>query len=224
MNPKEYEVLICEHFRREGYKAETTSYTNDFGVDVFAAKGNEKIAIQAKMYGNNRKINRQMVMELHGAKDYFDCSKAIIVTDGDFLADAISVAEKLNIEILKLPSLSLPVKIIKASNNTTFEQIWEDYIIPLQGKILTRSNGNINEIVRVDWSQIERKTSNGNINLIKIEIFKLTINKLLQDGSITRDFVNQNYVGRASSGVILILAQVPFFQVSSRPAGLTYLK
>lgn len=33
--------------------------------------------------GKVRKINRQMLMELHGAKDYFDCSKAIKVTDGE---------------------------------------------------------------------------------------------------------------------------------------------
>lgn len=30
------------------------------------------------MYGNNRRINRQMVMKLHGGKDFFDFSRAII--------------------------------------------------------------------------------------------------------------------------------------------------
>ena len=65
------------------YIGKATSYSNDYGVDVFATKGKEKIAVQAKMYGGGtRKINRQMVMELHGAKDYFDCTKAIIGTDG----------------------------------------------------------------------------------------------------------------------------------------------
>ena len=93
MHPRQFEELVCEHVRKQGYTAETTSYCNDYGVDVFATKGKERIAVQAKMYGNTtRKVNRQMVMELHGAKDYFDCSKGVIATDGALLRDAITVA------------------------------------------------------------------------------------------------------------------------------------
>ena len=225
MTPKQFEELVCEHFRNKGYKAEATSYSNDYGVDVFATKGKETIAVQAKMYGGGtRKINRQMVMELHGAKDYFDCSKAVIATDGILLADATEVANKLKIEILNLDS-SVPLTTKKpALNDKTFDSIWEKYIIPLQGKTLTRDNGETNEIVKVNWSEIERLTSNGNKGKIKIEIFKQAINKLLTDGSITRDYINQNYVGRASSGVILILSQVPFFRLTDKPTGLIYIK
>lgn len=224
MNPKQFEELVCEHFRKKGYEAKTTTYNNDYGVDVFAIKGKERIAIQAKMYGSGRKINRQMVMELHGAKDYFDCTKAVIATDGSFLADAIEVAKKLKIEILYIDSAQ-PLPIKKPSTaGKTFEAIWEKYIIPLQGKTLIRENGETNQIVKANWSEIERLTSNGNKGRIKIEIFKQAVNKLLQDGSITRDYINQNYVGRASSGIILILSQVPFFQLTDKPTGLKYIK
>jgi restriction system protein len=225
MTPKQFEDLVCEHFRNKGYKAEATSYSNDYGVDVFAIKGKEKIAIQAKMYGGGtRKVNRQMVMELHGAKDYFDCTKAIIATDGILLADALEVATKLKIEILNIDS-SVPIANKKStSSEKTFDSIWEKYIIPLQGKTLTRDNGETNEILKVNWSEVERLTSNGNKGKIKVEIFKQAINKLLKDGSITRDYINQNYVGRASSGVILILSQVPFFQLTDRPNGLKYIR
>jgi hypothetical protein len=220
MNPRQYEEFVCEYFRRKGYQAETTSYSGDYGVDVFATKGKEKIAVQAKMYGDGRKINRQMVMELHGAKDFFDCTKAVIATDGTFLPDAIKVAEKLKIEILTLDSLqSLPTA---KSNGKTFEDIWERYIIPLQGKTLTRGNGETNKILKVDWSCVERITSNGSKGKIKIEIFKQTVNKLLKDGYITRDEINQNYSGRASSGVVLVLSQVPFFKKTDNPIGLQY--
>jgi restriction system protein len=225
MNPKQFEELVCEYFRNKGYEAKTTSYINDYGVDVFATKGKEKIAIQAKMYGSGtRKINRQMVMELHGAKDYFDCTKAIIATDGVLLSDALEVAKKLKIEVLNISS-SLPLTAIKkTTNDKTFDDIWEKYIIPLQGKTLTRESGETNKIVKVNWSEVERITSNGNKGKIKVEIFKQAINKLLTDGLITRDYINQNYVGRASSGVILILSQVPFFQLTDRPTGLKYIK
>lgn len=225
MTPKQFEDLVCEYFRNKGYKAESTSYSNDYGIDVFATKGKEKIAIQAKMYGGGtRKINRQMVMELHGAKDYFDCTKAVIATDGVLLVDAIEVANKLKIVVLNINS-SVPLTVKKAtSNDKTFDSIWEKYIIPLQGKTLTRDSGETNEILKVNWSEVERLTSNGNKGKIKVEIFKQAINKLLVDGLITRDYINQNYVGRASSGVILILSQVPFFKLTEKPVGLVYTK
>lgn len=225
MNPKQFEELVCEHFRNKGYEANTTSYSNDYGVDVFAIKSKEKIAIQAKMYGKGtRKINRQMVMELHGAKDYFDCTKAVIATDGILLPDASEVAKKLRIEILYIDSsIALTTKKI-ISNDNTFEGIWEKYIIPLQGEILTRNSGETNKIVKVNWSEVERITSTGKTGKIKIEIFRQAVNRLLQDGSITRDYINQNYVGRASSGVILILSQVPFFQLTDKPTGLKHIR
>lgn len=225
MTPRQFEELVCEHFRNKGYEAKTNSYVGDYGVDVFATKGKEKIAVQAKMYGSGtRKINRQMVMELHGAKDYFDCTKAVIATDGILLADALEVANKLKIQILNVDS-SVPFSSKKSlQSDKTFDSIWEKYIIPLQGKTLTRDNGETNEIVKVNWSEVERLTSNGNKGKIKVEIFKQAINKLLADGSITRDYINQNYVGRASSGVILILSQVPFFKLTDKPTGLKYIK
>ncbi|MEO9257323.1 MAG: restriction endonuclease [Crocinitomicaceae bacterium] len=229
MNPRQFEEFVCEHFRQQGYKTELTAYSNDYGIDGFAIKGKQKIAIQSKMYGHTtRKINRQMVMELHGAKDFFDCSKAVIATDGTFLQDALVVAEKLKIEILYLSEIQKSISTIKPTTKSktskTFEQIWEDHVIPLQGKILTRSSGETNQIIKVDWSGIERKTSNGNNGKIKIEIFKQAVNRLLTDGSITRDYINQNYVGRASSGIILILSQIPFFKLTEKPTGLKYEK
>ena len=227
MNPRQFEELVCEHFQQQGYKTELTSYSNDYGIDGFATKGKEKIAIQSKMYGHTtRKINRQMVMELHGAKDFFDCTKAVIATDGAFLTDALTVAEKLKIEILYINNFQPTKPKPSPKNNTdeTFEQIWENYIVPLQGKTLTRNNGETNQILKADWSGVERFTSNGNKGKIKIEIFKQAINKLLTDGFITRDYINQNYVGRASSGIILVLSQVPYFKLTDKPTGLKYEK
>ena len=167
-----------------------------------------------------------MVMELHGAKDFFDCTKAVIATDGAFLTDALTVAEKLKIEILYINNFQPTKPKPSPKNNTdeTFEQIWENYIVPLQGKTLTRNNGETNQILKADWSGVERLTSNGNKGKIKIEIFKQAINKLLTDGFITRDYINQNYVGRASSGIILVLSQVPYFKLTGKPTGLKYEK
>jgi restriction system protein len=221
MNPRQFEEFVCDQYRRQGYKVELTSYTNDYGVDAFAVKGKQKIAVQAKMYGSStRKINRQMVMELHGAKDFFDCTKAVIATDGEILPDALQVANKLKIEVLIL-NATAPIKPKQPKKQAgSFNDIWERFIIPLQGKTLVRSNGDTNKIIKADWSGIQRITSNGKSGTIKIEIFKYAVNKLLKDKFITRDDINQNYAGRASSGIILILSQVPFFCLTASPIGL----
>jgi hypothetical protein len=221
MNPRQFEEYVCDHYCKQGYKAEVTSYTGDCGVDVFATKGKEKLAIQAKMYGNStRKINRQCVMELHGAKDYFDCTKAVIATDGTLLPEAINVAKKLKIEILY--NINVVKTLSRNSKDKSFESIWERCILPLQGKTLMKSNGETNLIVKADWSGIERISSNGKDGKIKIEIFKWAITKLLATGKVTRDEINQNYTGRAASGIVLILAQVPFFEQTQNPTGLAY--
>lgn len=221
MRPDEYEQIVADHFKKQGFTVEVSSYTNDYGVDVFATKGKIKIAIQAKMFGNTaRKINRQMVMELHGAKDYFDCSKAVIATDGVLIDNAMEVADKLGIGVINIPAVKTTKNYEVKGNEEGFEEIWEKYVMPLQGCNLKRKNGDTNKIIKVDWSGIERITSNGNRQKIKIEIFKKTVNYLLKNGSITRRYINEEYQERASSGIVLILSNTEIFTQTENPTGL----
>ncbi|MBC8484512.1 MAG: restriction endonuclease [Bacteroidetes bacterium] len=213
MTPDQYEKFVADYFRNKKYEVEETSYTNDYGVDAFAKKDGGKIAIQAKMYGDSsRKINRQMVMEFYGAKDYFDCDKGIIVTDGVIIDNAKDVAAKLGIEVLFLSPSNLDYE----SKKTEFDEIWENHIKPLEGKTIYRDNGKTNKIIRVDSGCIERETSNGNRQKIDIEIFKKTINHIFTFGSITRQKINDEYSKRASSGIVLILGQLPMFFLNTK--------
>lgn len=178
MKPREYEEYIRELFNKQGYTTELTPQSGDYGIDIFATKGREKIAIQVKMYGNSRKVNRSMIMELHGAKDYFGCNKAILVTNGEIMPDAIEVANRLQIDlqIIDYPdkttktaegtlySSASPKKVqdieSKSSNifftneEYTFDSIWETYIMPLKGKTLYNNRGKENIITNVDWAGI----------------------------------------------------------------------
>lgn len=226
MRPDEYEHLVASYFADLGYEVEITSYTNDYGLDVIACKDNEKIAIQAKMFGDtSRKINRQMVMELHGAKDYFDCDKAIIATNGEVIENAREVSTKLDIDILCISADHIPnTTVEKPDGHGTFEEFWEEYIIPLEGTTLRRDSGKSNQIVKVDWSGIKRLTSNNKPQTIKIEIFKKTFQYLLEYETITRDYINKEYSGRASSGIILILSNTPLIEKISDPFGLKLIK
>lgn len=157
MKPYEFEQLVCDHYRQKGYRVQTTSASNDYGIDVFAEKKGEKIAVQVKMYGGStRKVNRQTMMELYGAAAYFDCTKAVLATDGEVLTDAKEVAHKLGIDILFIqPDRKISMPSASSAEWSLADIIWEKYIMPLAGKTLTRDNGKTNRIVNVDWSGIE---------------------------------------------------------------------
>lgn len=236
ITPRQYEFLVAEHFTARGYTTSVTAYSNDYGLDVLAENNAERIAIQAKLYGRtSRKVNRQMIMELYGVCAYFDCDRAVLATDGQVLEDARAVAAKLGVEIFNVsadyvaassaqPELmsgaadgQLPISVPDA-----VERIWTKFVVPLEGKTLTASATRTNRILKVDWSGIDRMTSTGRRARIDYEIFRLTIEHLLRHGTITRDQINQNYAKRASSGVVLVLAQVPLFRLERGPTRLVY--
>jgi hypothetical protein len=220
MNSYEYEHIVAEYYENLGYKTEVSQQSNDYGLDVLAIKGKIRIAIQVKMYGgSSRPINRQMIMELQGVKNFFDCTKAVLATNGRVLENASEVAEKLKIEIINIPAIRTK-KTNTLQKGGVFESIWENYVMPLEGKTIIRDKNKSNKILKVDWSGVERLTSNGKKQKIKIEIFKKTVNHLIKNGSISRKYINDEYTGRASSGIVLILGNTSRFELTTNPTGL----
>lgn len=215
MTPSEYEALIADRFVADGYAVENRPITNDWGIDVIAVKGAERVAIQVKRYGGSpRPVNRAQVMELYDAAAYFDCTRAIVATDGRVMPDAMAVATKLGIDILNVPAQPIAKAVGRGASHSpsTFDQLWQRYIMPLAGTTLMRADGTSNTIVTVTWAGVERLTSNGRRQLIKIEIFRLAVKRVLAEGAISRAEINGMYPGRASSGVVLILSQIPEFE------------
>ena len=224
MTPRKYEEAVAIRFRKQGFESHLTLDSHDYGVDVFARKGHERIAIQAKMYGgSSRLINREMVLQLQGAKDYFECTHAIIVTDGQMTSNVSEVAEKLGIPILVLSGEQLRADQsaeMPSPSPSTFDRICLKYIVPLAGKIISSPKGRSNPILKVDWSGVERLPSNGKKNKLPIEVFRKAVEHLLQEKVITRAQINDDYAKRGSSGVLLILSQVSESEYISRPEGL----
>lgn len=235
--PIDYENFVAIFFEQQGYKTELTPTTGDYGVDVIAIKDKERIAIQAKMYGDSsRKVNAEAIIKLNGAIPIYDCTKGILVTDGELLNDAQNIAKKLNIKILYLP---FKESVINSRNETnsrnnnsnpnkfkddqSFQQIWTDYIKPLKGKTLTGTTGLQNKIIHVDEASITRITKNGKSNTIPIEPFKWAYKRILDNGQVTRDEINQNFVGRLSSGVVLIMSNFPNIKVVEKPLTLKFI-
>lgn len=232
MNPEEFENLVAEHYQTLGFATETTPTTSDFGVDIFATKTNEKIAIQVKMY-DSRTVNYKDVMYLFAASKLFSCSRSIMVSSGEVRTDAKEVADKLNVEIVeyfgsrrttqlasKSPKL---IPQISTNDHSKFSRIWKDYIVPLQGQEVRTVTGKSNIIKTVNWDGITRISSNGRPSPIGIEIFEWSYEQLLRRGELTRDEINQHYTNRGSAIIFAVLATLPFVDVTLKPATLHYL-
>jgi len=233
MTPREFEHKVSDYYKQQGYKTIITPYSGDWGIDVIASKGEDKLAIQVKMYGgSSRKVTRLSMMQLYGAMAYKDCTRAVMVTDGDCMPDAIDVAIKLGIEVIYLKDNS--VKQLKEQNSKSavengsivkglmaFDEMWKTYIMPLKGKTLKTSNRE-NKIINVDWGGIVRITSKGKHGKIEIEDIKMAYSLLEKNGTVEQSLINQ-FVKRCSSGIILLLSQVPFIGVKKNPTQL-YVK
>jgi hypothetical protein len=216
MTPGQFEHAIADHLQRQGYRTQVTPMTNDYGVDVFATRGSEKLAVQCKMYGGTRRrVNRATVLELYGAAAFFDCTGSVIATNGQMMPDARAAADKLGVRILFADAgvLTPGGGSTHAQSGWDFASIWEGYVLPLAGHSLERPDGKTNVVVSVDWSGVHRITSTGGRQFIKIEIFEWAVNRILSRGWVEREEVNQEYVGRASRGIILILSEIPLFRL-----------
>jgi len=236
MTPEQFEHHVAALYAERGYTTKVSPLSNDWGIDVIAIKGTEKIAIQVKMYGGtSRSVNRRVMMELYGAAAYQDCSSAVLATDGNVLPDALLVAKKLGIQVLHLPHEEMMIDSVcpnfYVENETeimgqvtsnrypSFAEVWKEYIMPLRGK--TISDGKLtNTIIEVSTAGLNRLTSNGQSRKIDIEGFRLAYNTLISKGSVSREYINQQVDKRCSSGIVLILGQIPFIEIVFSPKGL----
>ena len=229
MTPEEFERYVACIFESKGYKTEVTRYSGDYGVDVFAFKGKEKIAIQVKKFGNcTRKVNRNVFLKLYGSQHFFDCTKAIVATDGKVMDDAVEVAKKLGIEIFFVDTKN--IEKCKPDNQSTvndaitednrlypdFSLIWDNFIRSLEGKTLFNSRGP-NRILEVNNTALIRSSINDIPGEINRDYFKLAYEYLTKKGSVTRDYINQQIDKGCSSIFFLVLAQLPFIEESKNP-------
>jgi len=219
MTPTEYEHYVAALLVTEGWDVRVSPPGRDFGLDIVCEQSERRLGVQVKMYGNGRPVNAQIVMQLHGAAAYQDCTEVMVVTNGRVLDDVRQVAKKLGIRLWHVPISDEGVREAGAQAGPDddrawdFDRVWEDYVMPLTGKMLVRSNGSTNEILSVDWSGLTRKSSNGRVGRIEIEIFRWTITRLLDGEVVLRKQINDQYQKRASSGIVLILGSLPMFEI-----------
>jgi Restriction endonuclease len=214
MLPEEYEHLVAQILRDEGWAADVTRYQRDFGVDVVAERDGTRLGVQAKMWADaGRKVAGPEVMQVYGAAAYADCQRAMIVTDSKVLAHAQEIAEKLNIGFRFVASDGSETRAVACEmSGLRFGHVWRDHVMPMAHTTVARANGTPKEILDVDWGWLHRRSSGARRGKIEIEIFRWVVEKMLAGEPVSREEINDHYAKRASSGIALILTSIGLFE------------
>ena len=105
MSWKEFEMLVGEAFRLQGYSVtEIGGGGADGGVDLVLRKGSEVSLVQCKQWKATQ-VGVQVVRELFGVMAARGAAQGFVVTSGSFTADARSFADGRNVRLVDGPRL-----------------------------------------------------------------------------------------------------------------------
>ena len=90
--PFEFERLVAKLFEKKGYKTTVTQERGDFGVDVLAEAGGDKIAIQVKHW--QASVGGPDVHKTLGSMLTFGATRAMVVTSSDFTNQAREIQRR----------------------------------------------------------------------------------------------------------------------------------
>jgi hypothetical protein len=93
-NAFDFEDFIAQLFRDNGYIVEQTQYVGDYGADLIITIDNEKTAVQVKRYSPQTKVGVKDLNQLIGSKEYYKCSKSLIITTSSFTKQASNLANE----------------------------------------------------------------------------------------------------------------------------------
>jgi restriction system protein len=97
MDGKTFEKYLKVFFEKLGYKVERTKYIGDYGADLVAINNGVKTVIQAKRYKN--RVGIKAVQEAVASKGYYNCDKAMVVTNSYFTNQAKTLASRNKVEL-----------------------------------------------------------------------------------------------------------------------------
>ena len=100
MSWREFEMLVGEAYRLQGYKVtETGGGGADGGIDLALTKGSEKFLVQCKQW-KAFKVGVDVVRELYGVMAAKGAAGGFVVTSGRFTEDAKAFADGRNVQLV----------------------------------------------------------------------------------------------------------------------------
>ena len=99
MNGKDYERYAASYLRTHGYRhVKITGNSSDYGVDITAKRRGHKYAVQCKFYSHP--VGVSAVQQVVGGMAYYDCDRAMVITNNSFTRQAKELAERNDVELL----------------------------------------------------------------------------------------------------------------------------
>ncbi len=122
MSWREFEMLVGEGFRLQGYQVvETGGGGPDGGIDLVLSRsgknGNEKFLVQCKQW-RAYKVGADVVRELYGVMAARGATGGFVVMSGRFTEEAIQFADGRNIKLVDGPKLHGLIRQAKAAAQT----------------------------------------------------------------------------------------------------------
>jgi restriction system protein len=100
MSWDEFEMLVGEHFRRQGFQVSRQGGNGpDGGIDIILKNKNETYLVQCKQW-KAYKVGVQPVRELYGVMAARGAAGGYVITSGMFTDDAQDFAKGLNVELI----------------------------------------------------------------------------------------------------------------------------
>jgi restriction system protein len=100
----EFEWFLKPVFERQGYRAEVTQGSGDYGADLVLRKGRKKYVVQAKRYSNN--IGVGAIQQVVAAMPLYRAQSGIVVTNQYFTPAAVQLAEANGVRLIDREELA----------------------------------------------------------------------------------------------------------------------
>ena len=94
----EFEYFLAGLYRSQGFKAEVTPTSGDYGADLILSKEGQRIAVQAKRYMGS--VGVSAVQEALSGQAYYQCQESWVITTGTFTANALELAKKSGVKMI----------------------------------------------------------------------------------------------------------------------------
>lgn len=104
MSGIQFEDYVGTLMENMGYDVEMVRGGSDFGADLIATKDGTRIAVQIKRY--SRPVPRAAVSDAVGARQYFNCQNAMVVTNNVFARSSQEFADSTNCILIDRIKLS----------------------------------------------------------------------------------------------------------------------
>jgi restriction system protein len=98
MTGVDFENYVAARLRAAGYRVSLTKVTGDFGVDLIASKGGERVAVQCKRHG--QRVGPAAVQQVVAGAAMHRCSATMVVSNQEFTVGAIALARVHSCELV----------------------------------------------------------------------------------------------------------------------------